>query len=859
MQNGKKIDKSKQTPMMQQYLSVKEQYNDMLLFYRLGDFYELFFDDAIKASKLLEITLTSRGGNTEIPMCGVPYHAAHAYIQKLVDFGEKVAIAEQTSEPTKGKALVTREVTKIITPGTFVQEGSFEADTNCYVAACRFNDSSYELAYGDISIGKYYYISDIKDQTALIDALRIIRPLELVFLTIQDNYFAEICEQLGILTTKTEQIIETTNPAIEIKGLKIFSLLENYLLSVRSDSMLSFQSFEAVTYESYMYMSAATSASLELFETIKNRNKQGSLYSLLDQTKSAVGARLLRHWLGQPLVNQVAITERLDIVDYLHEQYLLRVSIQKAIDDTYDIERLISRISAQTAGPRELHQLKQTLLAVNTLENIITNEAKNSLLKEKWQKIGAYQPVLDTLISALAIEDITSLKNTGLFNQGYSPELDELQEIANGGTQWLLDLEQKEKERTGIKTLRIKYNKVFGYFIEISKGQVPLVQDEWGYHRKQTLTNAERYITDELKVKEEQILGAKERLEQLEKQLFFELCEKITPFRLVLQKLADYIAWLDVLQSFAQISQEYKYVRPLTNSTQEIKIKMSRHPIIEQVVGEHFIANDVEMIEHDVLLITGPNMAGKSTYMRQVALCAILHQIGCFVPANQAELPIFDAIYTRIGAQDDLFAGESTFMVEMKEVSQALSQATANSLLLFDEIGRGTATYDGLALAYAILEHIEKYLHAKTLFSTHYHELTEFAGNMSSVSNIHVSATLDGDNIIFHHHISSGSVERSYGVQVAKLAQLPESVIEEAKRILIVLEANHVQVDKSLIESEYVNAVIDLQTTIDNKQQQIMQYQKTLTEIIAVDIDDLSPKQALETLYELQKGIKSML
>lgn len=849
------------TPMMQQYLALKEQYPDTLLFFRLGDFYEMFFSDAVKTSKMLEITLTSRaaGGKEKIPMCGVPYHAAHGYIQRLVDMGEKIAIAEQTSEPQKGKTLVTREVTKIITPGTFVQEGMFEAEENCYVAACIQDGETFSICYGDISIGKYFYIKNLKSTLEVIDFLRVLKPLEVVVLENEKTLFADIYVYLTVGETTIPRFNRTERMDVEEKAKTIFGLLETYLLSIREDSMLSFQGVEELKYESYMYMSAATVASLELFETIKTRNKEGSLLSLLDVTKTALGTRQLRHWLANPLLDKEQINERQDVVSTFIDQYIERIQLQKILGKTYDLERLISRICSYSAQPRELHQLKQTLHAISDLEELVASEKFHPLVLQKWQDIGSFTFVREELNRALATEDVQTLKETGLFKAGYSEDLDELQAIANGGTKWLIELEQREKERTGIKNLRIKYNKVFGYFIEVSKGNAALVQEEWGYHRKQTLTNAERFVTEELKQKEEQILGANERLAQLEKQLFLDLCEKIVPFRLVLQKLADFIAWIDVLQSFAHVSQEYRYVRSTINEQQVINVKRSRHPIIEKVTGDTFIPNDISMNTDDVLLITGPNMAGKSTYMRQVAICAIMQQIGCFVPATVAELPIFDAIFTRIGAQDDLFSGESTFMVEMKEVSAALANATEKSLLLFDEIGRGTATYDGLALAYAILHYIQEHIHAKTLFSTHYHELTELVEEMETVRNVHVSATLQGDAIIFHHHIEEGSIERSYGVQVAQLAHLPMEVIKQAKELLVVLEENHPTIDATLVDDGHIQQVLDKQDKVEALAKENQELKAVLLAISQLPIDDMSPKQALEELYTMQNRVQMNL
>ncbi|MGL5042767.1 MAG: DNA mismatch repair protein MutS [Culicoidibacterales bacterium] len=855
MTNQIKTAKVEHTPMMQQYLSLKEEHPDALLFFRLGDFYELFFDDAIKVSKMLEITLTSRaGGQNRIPMCGVPYHAAHGYIQKLVELGKKIAIAEQITEPQKGKTLVERAVTKVITPGTFVQEGTFEASDHSFIAACLKNDGFFAVCYGDVSIGKYYYTDFLKSEEDAVDFLRGVNPVEVVLLNEQQDFFPQVRHYFASVDVSVKAI---ANSSVVEDAPLVFALLETYLASIRTDCMLSFQNLRAVSFEQFMYMSASTLSSLEIFETIKSRNKAGSLLAMLDMTKTSIGTRMLRSWLGNPLMIPTEIEKRQEIVASLLDDYIGRTQLRKLFVKVYDLERLISRICSNSAQPRELHQLKLTLVATAEIIELVNQQKFHPLIMSSFNEVGDYTAVKNELIAALAVEDIQTLKQTGLFNSGYCQQLDELQLIASGGTQWLLDLEQREKERTNIKNLRIKYNKVFGYFIEISKGNIGLVQESWGYQRKQTLANAERYVTEELKQKEEQILGANERLAQLEKQLFIKLCEKIVPFKQEFQKLADCLARLDVLQSFAEVSQQYRYVRPIVNQQGKIDIRKSRHPIIEIVTGDQFIPNDIVMENSELLLITGPNMAGKSTYMRQLAISAIMHQIGCFVPATTASLPVFDAIFTRIGAQDDLFSGESTFMVEMKEVSNALDNATSKSLLLFDEIGRGTATYDGLALAFAILQYITTKTKAKTLFSTHYHELTELVEKFELVKNVHVSATLQDDKIIFHHQIKPGSIEKSYGVQVAQLAHLPQSVIKTAKELLIVLEQNHPTVDASIVDNKHIESVIKQQDKLSDLQNENQKLKTLLKQLLMIEMDDVSPKQAYTLLEKMQKDIQS--
>jgi len=851
-------DISKYTPMMQQYLNLKAQYKDMLVFFRLGDFYELFFADAVKTSKLLEITLTSRAGGKggKIPMCGVPYHAAYGYIQKLIDMGEKIAIAEQTSTPTKGTTLVRREVTRIITPGTFVQECDFAANTSAYVAAVYYEAGMYALVYGDISIGKYYYVQQLQTEAALIDELEVIHPLELIYVKAQSDYLTTTLAHGTYVSAAIEIVNTTTRSTIPAVITPAFSVLETYLTSVRSDSMVSFQHIVEVAYETTMYMNMSTIASLEVFETMKTKNRKGSLLTLLDETKTSLGSRLLRTWLAKPLMQSELIHERLDIVENLLTNYIERKQLQQILSKIYDVERIISRVVAETAGIRELHQLKQTMLALDELVVCLESASFHPQIQARLRELGDMAALRDELVRALATEDVDTLKETGLFNHGYSAELDELHLLTQGGSAWLLNLEQEEKARTGIKHLRIKYNKVFGYFIEISKGSAALVQPEWGYERKQTLTNAERFVTEALKEKEGQILGAKERLLQLERQLFLTLCRKVAPYRILLQKLADFLAWLDVLQSFAEVSQVQNYCRPQAAVNNELELRASRHPIIERVIGEGFITNDVILEDGHTLLITGPNMAGKSTYMRQIALSVLMYQIGCFVPAKRATMPIFDAIYTRIGAQDDLFSGESTFMVEMKEVSVALTHASEHSLVLFDEIGRGTATFDGLALAYAILVYVHQTIKAKMLFSTHYHELTEFTKTMAAVRNIHVSASLVEDDIIFHHRIQEGSIERSYGVQVAKLAHLPQTVINEAQKLLLVLEANQPRIDETLVEASHLATVARLHEEKAQLLNEKRNSEALLEAVCAIDLDALSPRDVVARLERLQNEVK---
>lgn len=857
MYRGEKMGEKKTkkyTPMMQQYLSIKQDHPDVLLFFRLGDFYELFFEDAIKTSKLLEITLTSRAnGEEKIPMCGVPHHAAQGYIQKLIDCGEKIAIAEQTSEPTKGIGLVTREVTKIITPGTFVQEGMFESANVSYMFSCHYQDDFYSLCYGDISIGTYFILERIETATDLVDYLRMINPMEVVIDSKQKKQFLLLEQQTNYLISFVEmgEYNPKTKFLEEEKLYQSFSILMHYLHSVHAESLKNVRQVKQLFPNRYLKLNAATIASLELFETLKTRTKEGSLFGLLNRTKTSLGARKLKQWIAQPLVEQAMIEYRHDIVGNLYDEYLIRKTIQQYLVNVYDIERILARIVLYQAQVRELHQLKITLKSITELKEYIKNTQIHQDIQEK-----AVQFDVDYLFSlldeALATEDIQTLKETGIFKTGYHKELDELRLIAQGGTEWLVDLEQKERIRTGIKNLRIKYNKVFGYFIEISKGNATLVQDDWGYVRKQTLSNAERFITEELKQKEEQILSAAEKITILERFLFQELCQKIIPFREMLMQLADWVAELDVLQAFAEVSQDYGYVRPFLHQTTEIFIEEGRHPIVEQVVGEQFIANDTKMEQEHILLITGPNMAGKSTYMRQVALIAILNQIGCFVSAKKADLPIFDAIFTRIGAQDDLFSGESTFMVEMKEVAYALKHATHRSLLCFDEVGRGTATYDGLSLAYAILKYIQEKLKAKTLFSTHYHELTELSKKLSRVKNVHVSATLEEGNIYFHHHIREGSVEKSYGVQVAKLAHLPLDLIEEASTLLYLLEQQH-QHGMTKVSGEQIKYAAKERALNETLEFENNRLKRQLKLVQDLSLDDMTPKEAWSFLENLQK------
>lgn len=794
--------KTEDTPMMIQYKAIKADYPDAFLFYRLGDFYEMFYEDAVKASQILELTLTARNKNADepIPMCGVPYHSATNYIDTLTEKGYKVAICEQVEDPKQAKGMVKREVVQLVSPGTVTNENSLEAKENNYLSAVYEDTGKYYLTYVDLSTGELK-ATVLNSVEALSNELAAIQSKELI---VED---AE-SETVDYLTRRMELLISTPrtdkadkfdlDPYVEEDNLPKASktslqILLNYVFDTQMRSLTHIQTVDIYETDHYLKLGPGARKNLELQSSLKDNTKQGTLLWLLDETKTAMGGRLLKQWLDKPLIERTVIEKRQNLVGNIINHFFERADLKEALTKVYDLERLAGRIAFQAVNARDLIQLKDSLDQVPQVINLLEMMNEDGLWDDLIHSLDPNDDINDLISSSIKEEPPISITEGGIIKDGYNDQLDVYLDAIRNGKQWIAELQKQERETTGINNLKIGYNKVFGYYIEITKANIGKL-DEDRYERKQTLANSERYITPELKEKESLILEAEEKSQNLEYTLFVEIREKIKEKIQNIQKLANIISQIDVLQSFAEVSERYQFTKPRYHSdSQSVNIEEGRHPVVEKVMGDQsYVPNDVVIDdETDVLLITGPNMSGKSTYMRQLALIVIMGQMGCFVPAKSAELPLFDQIFTRIGAMDDLIGGQSTFMVEMMEANVALEQATSRSLLLFDEIGRGTATFDGMALAEAIIEYIHDTVHAKTLFSTHYHELTALDNRLERLKNIHVGAREQDDDLVFLYKIEDGPADESYGVQVAKLAGLPDEVIEQAKIVLQTLEANH--------------------------------------------------------------------
>ncbi|ARP42292.1 DNA mismatch repair protein MutS [Geobacillus thermodenitrificans] len=785
------------TPMIQQYLHIKAQYPDAFLFFRLGDFYEMFFDDAIKAAQELEITLTSRdgGGDERVPMCGVPYHSAQGYIEQLVEKGYKVAICEQVEDPKTAKGVVRREVVQLVTPGTLMEGKGLTEKENHYLATLTpFADSTYGLAYADLSTGEVR-LTLLSSWEETGNELHAIGAREIVISSDSaEEWVRELKERYGAAISYEDETWlrdEWSSVAGHVTQEKLrvtVARLLHYLVRTQKRQLDHLQPAELYQVDQYMKMDRHSKLHLELVETVRSKGRKGSLLWLLDETVTAMGGRLLKQWLDRPLIDQRAIERRLDFVETLKTSYFERHELRDRLRDVYDIERLVGRIAYGNANARDLVQLKKSLSQVPSLRQTVSGLP----LTEVDELVGRLDPceeLVDLLERAIQEQPPLSIKEGNIIKDGYDERLDRYRDASRNGKAWIAELEAKEREVTGIKSLKVGYNRVFGYYIEVTKPNLPLIP-EGRYERKQTLANAERFITAELKEKEALILEAEEKSVELEYELFVAIREQVKEYIPRLQTLAKAIAELDVLQALATVSDERRYVRPQFSTERVLAIEGGRHPVVEKVLGaQTYVPNDCYMNrEREMLLITGPNMAGKSTYMRQVALTAIMAQIGCFVPAERAVLPIFDQVFTRIGAADDLSAGQSTFMVEMLEARRAITHATQNSLILFDEIGRGTSTYDGMALAQAMIEYIHDHIGAKTLFSTHYHELTALESSLERLCNVHARAVEENGKVVFLHQIADGPADRSYGIHVAELAGLPISLIERARDILAKLE-----------------------------------------------------------------------
>lgn len=834
--------KQKYSPMMMQYLGIKEQNKDAIVMFRLGDFYEMFFDDAIIVSKELELALTGKnaGAKERVPMCGVPFHSASGYIQKLVDNGHKVAIVEQLTDPGK-KGIVERGVVQIVTPGTIFDE-SMTKNKNNYIACMMIFDFVYTLAFCDITTGEFQVVNIDKKDHLLNNQLASMEVKEIVVKSdCTYNFNDSIMVSHYDNETFNEKYRDIFQNIKDLKEIKVSTLLLNYLIETQKRDLEHLQMIEEINNQDFMTMDLYTKKSLELTENSKDHEKYGSLFWLLDMTKSAMGARLLKNYIDRPLLKKEAIEERLDIVEIFTQQFIQRESIKEILKEIYDLERLSSRIAFGNINARDLKWISSSLKVLPELKQQLYsfNEPLTDQLANQIIDLSHITKLID---DAIIDNPPLTIKEGNIIKDHFNEELDELRYLRDHGKQWLVDFEQKEREKTGIKNLKVGYNRVFGYYIEVTKGSLDLVKDEFEYTRKQSLSNAERYITPELKDMESKILSAQDKIQKLEYVLFTQVRNEIKKEVHLIQDVSKIIARVDVYQSLAMLASENSYVRPVFNNQKIMDIKEGRHGVIEKVMGHgKYVPNDVSIDENSpVVLITGPNMGGKSTYMRQVALIVIMAQIGSFVPAKYANLTIFDQIFTRIGASDDLISGQSTFMVEMLEANNALRFASEKSLILFDEIGRGTATFDGMAIAQAMIEYIASEIHCMTLFSTHYHELTFLEDKGLGIQNVHASARVDNDHLVFEYLIKKGRSNKSYGVNVAKLAKLPDEVINRANLVLETLEENNVE--DRLIEEKQVQVI--------EKESEVEKYLKT------IDPMDLSPLDALSTLIELKKLVK---
>ena len=834
--------KQKYSPMMMQYLGIKEQNKDAIVMFRLGDFYEMFFDDAIIVSKELELALTGKnaGAKERVPMCGVPFHSASGYIQKLVDNGHKVAIVEQLTDPGK-KGIVERGVVQIVTPGTIFDE-SMTKNKNNYIACMMIFDFVYTLAFCDITTGEFQVVNIDKKDHLLNNQLASMEVKEIVVKSdCTYNFNDSIMVSHYDNETFNEKYRDIFHNIKDLKEIKVSTLLLNYLIETQKRDLEHLQMIEEINNQDFMTMDLYTKKSLELTENSKDHEKYGSLFWLLDMTKSAMGARLLKNYIDRPLLKKEAIEERLDIVEIFTQQFIQRESIKEILKEIYDLERLSSRIAFGNINARDLKWISSSLKVLPELKQQLYsfNEPLTDQLANQIIDLSHITKLID---DAIIDNPPLTIKEGNIIKDHFNEELDELRYLRDHGKQWLIDFEQKEREKTGIKNLKVGYNRVFGYYIEVTKGSLDLVKDEFEYTRKQSLSNAERFITPELKDMESKILSAQDKIQKLEYVLFTQVRNEIKKEVHLIQDVSKIIARVDVYQSLAMLASENSYVRPVFNDQKIMDIKEGRHGVIEKVMGHgKYVPNDVSIDENSpVVLITGPNMGGKSTYMRQVALIVIMAQIGSFVPAKYANLTIFDQIFTRIGASDDLISGQSTFMVEMLEANNALRFASKKSLILFDEIGRGTATFDGMAIAQAMIEYIASEIHCMTLFSTHYHELTFLEDKGLGIQNVHASARVDNDHLVFEYLIKKGRSNKSYGVNVAKLAKLPDEVINRANLVLETLEENNVE--DRLIEEKQVQVI--------EKESEVEKYLKT------IDPMALSPLDALSTLIELKKLVK---
>ena len=843
--NRSEVDRQKVSPMMRQYLETKDNYEDVILFYRIGDFYEMFFEDAINVSHDLELTLTGKnaGLDEKIPMCGVPHHAANIYIDKLIDKGYKVAICEQVEDPKDAKGIVKREVIRIVSKGTVMSDDMLDAKNNNFIGALKDLGHCFSLSYADLSTGEFISVLVEYELEKIINEIVNDNITELIINgnvdpriinTLKNNYSVTISKE-----EVDEEIPEYKDLYKDIKDVRIISsvcVLLNYLTSTQKRSIDHLQNVKVKDYKTYLKMDIHTKRNLELTENLRTKERTYSLLWLLDKTKTAMGSRMLKQMIENPLIDKEEIENRYDMVSKLLEEFLLKDELKDLLKEVYDLERLAGRVSFGNANARDLLQLKSSLKVLPRIKEIVNILGFNLVIDD-------LTDLYEFLDKSIYENPPITLKEGYLIKSGYNKELDDLKLARSGGKDFIAKLEEKEKERTGIKNLRVGYNRVFGYYIEVSKGNSRQVKEEFGWERKQTLANNERFITPELKEKEQLILGAEEKIINLEYELFTNIRCKVKEVIPTIQLTAKMVAKLDVMIAFATVTEENNYTRPIITLDKEVKIIEGRHPVVEKVLNGEFVSNDIIFTKDKyVELITGPNMAGKSTYMRQMAMIVIMAQIGCFVPARKAYLPVFDKIFTRIGASDDLVSGESTFMVEMKEANRAILGATEHSLILFDELGRGTATYDGISLAQAIIEYIHDNIKAITFFSTHYHELTSLEEHKAHIKNVHVSAHEENGVITFLHKVKDGSVDKSYGIHVAKLAQLPDSLIKRADEILMSYENKKTKKE----------VVSQISMNLEESVAPINKYDIIKKKLDDINPLELSPMEALNVLYELK-------
>lgn len=874
------------TPMMQHYLKTHEEYKDCILFYRLGDFYEMFFDDAKVVSKELELTLTGKscGAEERAPMCGIPYHAAETYLTRLVKKGYKVAICEQVEDPKLAKGMVKREVTRVVTPGTTLNAQALDETKNNYIMCIAYIGDHYGISSADITTGDYY-VTEVDSERKLLDEVNKYQPTEIicneafyisgididdmknrmgiVIYSLDAWYFSDETAQMTLKDHFKVRDLEGLGLADYDSGVIAAGALLKYLYETQKTTLSNLVAIHPYTTGKFMIIDSSTRRNLELVETLREKQKRGSLLWVLDKTRTAMGARTLRSFVEQPLIERAEIEERYDAIDEFNTNAITREEIREYLNPVYDLERLITRVTYQTANPRDLIAFRNSIHMLPPIKTLMS-DFQSPLLKRLYEQLDTLDELYELIERSIAEEPPLTLHDGGILKEGYNEEVDRLRKAKTDGKSWLADLEAKEREKTGIKNLKIKYNKVFGYYLEVTNSFKDLVPDY--FTRKQTLANAERFITPELKELEDVILGAEDKLIVLEYELFREVRQKVADEVVRIQKTAKAVAQIDVFASLATVAEQNNYCRPKLNEKGLIDIKDGRHPVVERMIqNEMFVANDTYLDNgsNRVSIITGPNMAGKSTYMRQSALIVLMAQIGSFVPAKSAKIGIVDRIFTRVGASDDLASGQSTFMVEMSEVANILRNATSNSLLILDEIGRGTSTFDGLSIAWAVVEHISnpRLLGAKTLFATHYHELTELEGKLNSVNNYCIAVKEKGDDIVFLRKIVKGGADKSYGIQVAKLAGVPDNVIERAKEIVEELSNNditeivqNISAEGSSKRSKPKLDEVDLEQislldTMDND--------TILNELKELDLGQMTPIEAMNKLYELQNKVKN--